>query len=560
MENIILIDKINELTNNEFEFTLKSACLDKGADFCVLEILYKDGTILSKEVKDKVLELIFSLAPKSFKYEIKFIKNFISEQRIENEFSAHLKKNHSAIAFKVESVKLEDMTFYINFVVDHLSIEHAKLKRITETCAEFLKSKYGDYDFKLNMSEGDVYVEDELETLKQNYREEDVDFMAPRKIEFTDVVHLVGEEFEAPASYIKDKKAPEENVVLCGKIKNIKEIIIKKKSKKTDENLSANEESKPQELENTKEEAENPEKTEADDVNLDENKTAYQRKMYKFELEDFTGSVNCIFFSNKENQAKLEKFDVGTVIAVRGNIEHDKFSNDLSLIVHDICYCSIPEGLSEVIVWKKAKPFYEFVKPEPVVLYTQNTLLDFNIEKPTPKFLKNKIFVCYDLETTGLHFETGDRMVEIGAVKIVNGKITEKFSSLINPEIPISEKASEVSGITDDDVKDALKDYQVLQDFYKFVDGAILIGYNNIRFDNTFLIGQGKMHRWNFSGETDDIYNYAQKYVHGVRNYQNSTIYEKLFGKKFENAHRAVYDAMASAESFIKIAEIMDNQ
>ena len=53
MENIPLIDKINELTENEYKFTLKSACLNETADFCVIEILYKDGILLSKQTKEK---------------------------------------------------------------------------------------------------------------------------------------------------------------------------------------------------------------------------------------------------------------------------------------------------------------------------------------------------------------------------------------------------------------------------------------------------------------------------------------------------------------------------
>lgn len=541
--NIPLIDEINLITENKYEFSLKSASLMESADFCVLEILYRDGVLLSKQDKEAVEAKIMSIVPAKYKYEIKFIKNFINEQRIADDFSNFLKKTYCSIAFKLSSVMLENNTFTICFTVDNLSYPHAESKNLPKVSSEYLKSLYGNFEFECKMDKGEICKEDEEQLIKDNYREEDIDQSEFRKIEFFDIVPLVNEQFDAPASYIKDKTHIEENVVLCGKIKFIKEQIIKRKPKP--------------ESEETQEEAkiEDEPKEVAED---EADETKYQRKMYKWDLEDFTGTISCVFFSNKENQAKLEKLDAGSVIAVRGKIADDKYSGGYVMQVKDIAYCTLPENQDEVIIYHKEKPFYEFVKPEQVITYEQNNLLNFAEEKKVPKYLQNKTFVCYDLETTGLHFESGDKMIELGAVKIVNGKITEQFETLINPERPISAGASEVSGLTDADVKDSPKDYEVLGDFYKFKGDAILIGYNNINFDNVFLIGQGKNARWDFRGETEDVLNYARKYVFGVKNYKNSTVYEKLFGSKFDNAHRAYYDAKATAEVFIKICEIME--
>lgn len=562
MENIPLIDEINNLTENEYKFTLKSAVLNETADFCVIEILYKDGTMLSKETKDKITQKILELAPKKFTYDIKFTKNFISTEKIKQEFISFVRKNYSSISFSVEKVSEENFCFIIDFIVDHLSFEHAEQKKINILSEEYLKRKYEDYTFKCNISEGEVYRVDEEELLKESYKEEEIDIYAVRKIEYTDTVHLVGDEITEPASYIKDKVNIGETAVICGKIKSIKEKVITRKPK--EEKQSSEGESS--EIQNSEASAENNEKTQniADNLeetqeNTEKQSEKYQRKLYIFELEDFTGRINCIYFSNKETQVKLEKFDVGTVIVVQGKVQEDKFSGGVSFSVHDIAYCSLPEKQEEIILYHKEKPFYEFVKPEPIIVYEQDNLLNFAEEKTVPKYLQNKTYVCYDLETTGLHYETGDKMVEIGAVKIVNGKITEKFSSLINPEMQISAQASAVSGITDEDIIDAPKDYEVLQDFYKFKGDAILTGYNIINFDNVFLIGQGKSCRWDFSGETEDVYKFAQKYVHGVRNYRLGTVAEKL-GVKLDNAHRAVYDALATAEVFIKIAELMEKE
>ena len=67
-----LIEEINNITNNEYKFMLKSATLDEAADFCVVEIFYKDGIILEKEIKEKVENRILELLPKSFTYKITF--------------------------------------------------------------------------------------------------------------------------------------------------------------------------------------------------------------------------------------------------------------------------------------------------------------------------------------------------------------------------------------------------------------------------------------------------------------------------------------------------------
>ena len=106
-----------------------------------------------------------------------------------------------------------------------------------------------------------------------------------------------------------------------------------------------------------------------------------QRKMYKFVLADFTGEINCVFFSNKTNQAAVEKLENGSVIVVRGTLEADEYSGGNTLKVKDIAYCSIPEGLTEYIEYRKEKPFYEFVEPEKIVTFAQDSLLTFGEEK-----------------------------------------------------------------------------------------------------------------------------------------------------------------------------------
>ena len=558
----ILIDTINDLTNNEYKFMLKSATLDESADFCLIEIFYRDGIILDKDIKQKVEDKVLELAPKEFLYKILFIKNFISEERVSSDICAYMDGNFSAIYYKLEKVTAKDMNFEIEMSIDKMSYDYAMQKNLKNLIETMLKKLYEDYTFNVTLRENTVYKKDEKQELINSYKEEKVDESQFRKIDVTEITPLVNNEILGTPAYIMDKKKPEENVILCGKIKAIKSVVIKKKPKAEEqsENGTAETEQKDENESDEKENqlsnqnSENVEKTDAEKSEKEE-PAKYERKLYKWSLEDFTGQMSCVFMSNKENQAKLESLTDDTEIVVCGKIEQDNYSGGVVMRVHDISYCKIPENLKEYIVFKKEKPFYEFIEPEPLVIYEQDNLLNFAEEKAVPKYLENKTFVCYDLETTGLHYERGDRMVEIGAIKIENGKITEKFGTYVNPNGKhIDEKASETTGIYDSDVENAPKDYQVLQDFYKFTRSSILIGYNNVNFDNTFLIGQGKSCKWNFDNPTEDVFKYAQKYVHGVKNYKLGTIAEKL-GVVLDNAHSAVYDALATAQVFLKIAE-----
>jgi DNA polymerase-3 subunit epsilon len=102
-----------------------------------------------------------------------------------------------------------------------------------------------------------------------------------------------------------------------------------------------------------------------------------------------------------------------------------------------------------------------------------------------PEFTAGKHFVVFDLETTGLDPKK-DKIVEIGAVKFDRNGIIARFSVLINPGIPMPYAASQVNHITDEMLKDkpALKD--VLPDFIRFIDGAILMAHNS-GFDCGFI-------------------------------------------------------------------------
>ena len=95
-------------------------------------------------------------------------------------------------------------------------------------------------------------------------------------------------------------------------------------------------------------------------------------------------------------------------------------------------------------------------------------------------------YVVFDLETTGIS-PRADKVIEISALKVKDGTLTEEFSTLVNPGIPIPYGASRINGITDDMVRDAQTLQEVMPDFIRFIEDLVLVGHNIHAFDMKFI-------------------------------------------------------------------------
>ena len=137
---------------------------------------------------------------------------------------------------------------------------------------------------------------------------------------------------------------------------------------------------------------------------------------------------------------------------------------------------------------------------------------------------------------------------------MIKVEIIEKFMSYVDPGFHIPAESTQITGITDDDVKGAPNYEKVLADFYKFTRNSYLSGYNIIGFDCHFLSVFGKKSGYNFDNKVIDVFKIAQKEVKGSKNFKLGSVAEFL-GVALDNAHRAVYDAIATAEVLIKIGE-----
>lgn len=105
----------------------------------------------------------------------------------------------------------------------------------------------------------------------------------------------------------------------------------------------------------------------------------------------------------------------------------------------------------------------------------------------------DETYVVFDLETTGFSPDK-NKIIEIGAVKVIGGVITDRFSTFVNPEVPIPFRIEELTSIKDDMVIDAPKIEEILPEFMKFCEGAIMVAHN-AEFDMSFIKKTAKIRK-----------------------------------------------------------------
>ena len=279
-----------------------------------------------------------------------------------------------------------------------------------------------------------------------------------------------------------------------------------------------------------------------------EQMTKNDKPFFRIEFNDRTGSVSGACFPNKDKIPKLRKIEVGSDIIIRGEFEMRGEYRNLRIL--SVNWCVFPKNFVPQERPKRPVPSeYGLVFPKPVEFETQDNFLDY---KPVPECFNGRKFVVFDFETTGTDFD--DRITEIGAVKIEDGKITEYFQTLVNPKKHIPTVVTELTGIDDGMVATAPEYADVCPDFYKFCYGTTLVAHN-IEFDSRFLKNQSKPLDYYFDNPLMDTLAIGREVIpRGVANYKLNTLCEK-FGIVFRH-HRAYSDALATAELFIELIRI----
>lgn len=156
-----------------------------------------------------------------------------------------------------------------------------------------------------------------------------------------------------------------------------------------------------------------------------------------------------------------------------------------------------------------------------------------------------------DLETTGLAPQKGDRIVEIGAVRVVDGVLEDRFQTLVNPRRPIPYYAQKVHGISDSMVKDAPFIESALLDFLRFAGEDALVSHN-ARFDRGFLdcCGEEPLVHPHF-----DTVILSRKMIPGLRSYGLDSLIQQL-SLPIEDRHRALGDAEATAKLLVHLLSL----
>lgn len=330
------------------------------------------------------------------------------------------------------------------------------------------------------------------------------------------------------------------------------------------------------------------------------------KKLAIVSITDYTNSITIKLFERKKQNIPLEDIFVKyQVVRVRGDVVYDKFSRENTIMVTDVIkvdkiekkdmydgekkrvelhlhtQMSSMDGISSVTnIIKRAsewghksiaitdhgvvQAFPEAMdaskKHDVKVIYgLEGYLVDdqVNIVEGEQNYSLDEEFVVFDIETTGLSSKN-DGITEIGAVKIKNSKVIDTFSALINPEKYIPEKIVELTGITNNMVKNEPTIESILPKFLKFIGGIPLVAHN-ADFDVGFIREKSEKYTMQFNNTVIDTLKIARALLPNLKKHKLNIIAKEL-GIPLENHHRAVDDAKATAEIFIKFIEMMQGK
>lgn len=266
-------------------------------------------------------------------------------------------------------------------------------------------------------------------------------------------------------------------------------------------------------------------------------------------LDDTTGRTSGVYFSKKSTYHKIKEITVGECIIVRGNI--GEYEGRKSFTFDKINRCTFPKDFVKKDRFKKEPPKqYKNIFPTPAT--TVKIASVFDDQTTLPLELTQNEYVVFDIETTGLEVMSNG-ITEIGAVKLINGKITEQFTTLIKPDYRITDEIVKITGITDEMVKGAPKISTVIPDFMKFIQGSILVAHN-ADFDVKFIKRFAFAEEYEVKNKVMDSIELARATLPFLKRHDLHTVADH-FGIAFRH-HRALSDAYATAEAFVEMMKI----
>ena len=468
----------------------------------------------------QVKEICGEFLPADFSPLVKIVKRTPDEEMIKRKIFDYVRDAFpAACAFlSYDNIEVEKLTSGAHFYVDIASGEQTLFEsgKILDDVSRYLMSIFcGTFYGNVRLVEKEARDDSILDEVPEN-----TDEVIPqeiRKFPICEYVKIDG--FDgAPlkeAIYIDDCALADGVFSVCGTVQYVEEISYTRHNEKTGEDV--------------------------------------QKTRFSLSINDGTANLRTTYFPKKATVEKVREIKIGDKIIITG--ANEEYNGSRSFKASKLNYGQPPEGF--VPQARKGKPvpkFYHTVYPEEYVDYTQAGLFD-DLSKPDD--LKKNVFVCFDLETTGLNNNPAmgkmDRIIEIGAVKIIDGEIREKFSSFVACPEKLSKEIIDLTGIHDSDLIGAPTVEKVLADFFKFTDGAILVGHN-VTFDYRFVKYYGEQNGYMFDKKQYDTLLLAQEVLRGMlANYKLNTVAD-YYGFTF-NHHRAFDDACVTAKVFMELVK-----
>lgn len=506
-----------ELEKRNLSIKLNSVLYDEDDGFTTFKFEYNCET-LTKEDKQFIKQEIENYFP-DIKYDIKFKKYFFDKNLIAQNIKDFIMDNFSSITDEIfpSDISFDNFNLTIKLSsANYIYLENAEIIRIL---GEYLNSMLFD-EISITLEKKDVAEIDAGKILAD--REEKVLTNIYSQIVKNEVVlanleeitAFIGDEIKEEAFLPSGLRAEADNINIAGEIV----FLTNKKFKSKRKDSEGNE---------------------------------IEKDYFTFEIKYKKARMRCVYFPKVADVEKAKTLENGMQIVANGKLE---MQNDrLDFKVKSISLCKIIEEETKEefpIEFKTANDKYLLIEPKEYFYEEQANF--FTIEKEPSSFLKNHEFVVFDLETTGTEVPN-DEITEIGAVKIINGRIAETFTTLVKPNQSISELITKITGIDDELVKDAPKIEEVMPDFYKFCEGAVLVAYN-IAFDYKFIEYYGLKMAYKFDNPQIDAMYLARVGVPGLKRFRLKDVVERL-QIPLVNAHRALNDTIATAKVFIELSD-----
>ena len=331
--------------------------------------------------------------------------------------------------------------------------------------------------------------------------------------------------------------------------------------------------------------------------------TAKGFNIITYKISDYTDSLFAkVFTKDKEiTKTLMKRVTEGSWYKMRGYVKNDSFSGELVLNIRDIetfdrntvkrvdeaevkrvelhCHTTMsqmdgliePKKLLKKVrslgmrgigitdkngiqcfpkVYKAKEDLEVYFGVELFVVDDEVLIINKDSDYP----LLESTYVVFDTETTGFNATAGDQMIEIGAVKIKNGEIIDRFDELINPGINLRSEIVNLTNITDEMLKDKDNEENVTKRFKEWISDLPMVA-QNARFDISFMESAYKKYNLGeFSNVVIDTMEISKAQNPDSAKH-NLTALSKRYGVHFDESghHRADYDAEGTALVFWKM-------